>query len=446
MENIEKTIKKYELIKKHEIIGVACSGGIDSMCLLHYLHINKERFGIDVVAINVDHSIRPNSAEDSAFVENFCKNNNIKCLKFKVNAVSYTAENKLTLEEGARDLRYKTFRGCIEKGFVTKVALAHHLQDQAETILLNIFRGTGLKGAGGMEFEHDNLIRPMLNTTKEEIKAYALANDIKFVEDETNNDNEYSRNFIRNEIMPRIRQNWKNVDKNIVNFGKICREDDMYLNSNIDFDGLIKEKSQVKIPLSNFAYPGTIVNRILRHAFEHLKLAKDIEKKHLEILKNLVKDGKNGNKISLPNGLKASLEYDFLTLAKTAKRPEMEEKDFKTGTTKFVDYGSIIVKKVSNYSFAENQHLIDATKLPEKAKWRTRQNGDVFAKFGSGEKKLKDYFIDMKIPSRLRNNIPVLAKGNEIYCVLGYEISNKVKIDDSTKKAYSIVFTKNKTK
>ena len=443
MESVLKTIKKDMLFKSGEVVGVACSGGIDSICLLHYLNTIKEDLDIDIVAINIDHQIRPTSADDSSFVASFCRRNRIRCYKFKVNALEIAKEEKICLEEAARIARYKAFDGLVEKGYVDKIVIAHHMQDQAETVLLNIFRGTGLKGASGMSTKQSHYIRPMLNTTKDEIYAYANINNLEHVEDETNQSNEYSRNFLRNEIMPKIRQHWKNIDNNLINFSKICKQDDEFIENQICFDNLILEKNLAKIPLCEFAYNESVINRILRKAFSHLNKLKDIEKKHLELITNLVATGANGAKLSLPNNIKASLEYDYLTLSTTEKKEKLTPKDFKTGLTVFENYGKAKIKKTSKFEIGkENELVIDAKKLPVTAKWRTKQFGDVFAKFGSGEKKLKDYFIDVKIPNRIRNDIPVLADEKEVYCVLGYEISEKVKVDENTKMAYVIKFEK----
>ena len=442
MESVEKTIKQNNMFAKGEKIAVACSGGLDSMCLLHYLFSNRKKYGIDVIAVNVDHSIRSNSGDDSKFVEDFCKQNGIVCHKFKVDVLSLAETQKLGIEESARIARYKIFDSLVQKHIVDKVAIAHHMQDQVETILLNIFRGAGLKGASGMSAKQDNFVRPFLNTSKTEIKCYMAENNIPHVEDETNQDAKYSRNFLRLQILPELRKHWKNVDSNILNFAKICKQDDEYIASTIDFDDIAVENKVAKIPLYHFAYPIAVQNRVLRYAFARLGLTKDVERRHLDILRSLIESGENGSKISLPNNLKASLEYDCLTISLFQEKPRID-KDFKCGKTNFLDYAIVQIKKTTNFApLKQNCHTMDASKLPKDAKWRTRKDGDVFAKFGCGEKKLKEYFIDKKIPNRLRDNIPVLASGNQILCVLGYEISDKVKVDDKTKSAYVIEYTR----
>jgi tRNA(Ile)-lysidine synthase len=443
MESAKNTIKSNNLLKKGDTVAVAVSGGIDSICLLHYLNSIKKELGIKLVAVNVDHQIRPNSASDSQFVIDYCKSIDVPCYKFNIDVPQIALQKKMGLEETARICRYKVFDGVVDKGLANKVALAHHQSDQVETVLLNIFRGAGLKGAGGMEAEQGHYIRPFLNTKKDEIIAYANQFNLNHVEDETNADTNYSRNFLRNDILPKLRTRWKNIDANILNFAKICKQDNEYILSQINFDDIVIENKTARIPLYKFASPDSIQNRILLTCFQKLGLAKDIEKRHLAIIKNLAQTGQNGAKISLPNKIKASLEYDELVLCVPKQKVEFVPKDFKLGKTIFDNYIAT-VKKTSKFNVLEpNCHILDVKKLPKDVKWRTRQNGDVFAKFGCGEKKLKDYFIDIKVPNSIRGEIPLLASKNEVYCVLGYQISDKVKADDNTKWVYKISYQKN---
>lgn len=442
MESALKTILQYKLFKKGDTVAVAVSGGIDSMCLLNFLNEKKDQLGIKLVSVNIDHSIRKESADECKFVADFCKSIGVSYYKFKVDVPKLATDQKLGIEESARIARYKIFESVVKKGLANKIAIAHHQSDQAETVLLNIFRGAGLKGASGMDVIQGIYVRPFLNTSKTEILQYAQQKGIEHVQDASNFDNEYSRNFLRNQIMPMLKSKWKNVENNILNFANICKQDDDYITSTIDFDDIEITDTYAKIPLYKFAHDETIQNRILRYCFSKLQVSKDVEKRHLTILKNLVSDGKNGSKLNLPNKVKASLEYDELVLSLPKKQADFVQKDFKTGMTNFEKF-SINVKKTAKFDkFSPDFHIIDAKKLPADVKWRARENGDMFAKFGSGEKKLKDYFIDIKVPNSQRDKIPVLASGNQIYCVLGHEISGKVKIDENTKTAYLIEYKK----
>lgn len=442
MQSVHKLITNLKMFKAGDVIGVACSGGVDSMSLLHYLNSVKDEFDIEIVAINVDHSIRDNSAEDSAFVQNYCRENHIRCYKFKIDSIKIAKENKICLEEAARVGRYGVFDSLLQKAIVDKICLGHHMQDQSETILLNIFRGAGLNGASGMEPIRENYLRPMLNTQKLEIIQYAGINEIPFVEDDSNYDETYTRNFLRQIIMPKLRLKWTNIDKNLVEFGRICKEDDNYIKSQMFFDGIIQDKNLVRIPLSYFIYPAPIVNRMLLKELEYLKVSKDIEKKHLHIIEDMARQAQNGTKISLPNQITVQKEYDFISISVKQPKPKLEPIDFRLGTFKLVNYGELTVRKTSKLDLLNNSHLLDAEKLPKGCVIRTREDGDMFTKFGGGTKKLKDYFIDKKIPQRLRSEIPLICKDKEVYCILGVEISDKVKVDENTKSAYILTTKK----
>lgn len=441
MKNARELINKYNMFVPNSTIGVACSGGIDSMCLLHFVNSVKDDYGINVVAINVDHCIRKESAQDSKFVEDYCKKNGIKCHKFKVDVTKIASSEKLGIEESARKARYDIFYSLIEKGIVDKIAIAHHEQDQIETILLNLFRGCGLKGASGMDAVRDNLVRPFLTTKKTDILTYALTNSIPNVEDETNNNTDYSRNMLRHKIIPLIRECWENVDGNLLNFANICKQDNSYINSTISFDDVFIEDGVAQIPLYYFAFNPSIANRVIRFALEKIKCLKDVETKHLAIIKNMANEADNGVKINLPNGIVACKEYNYITITKkqtkvcpTLKFETMENVKF---AEKFIS-----IKKVDSMQLEKGKLFIDANMLPKNCIIRTRKDGDMFEKFGGGSKKLKDYFIDKKIPLRLRDEIPLIAKDNEIFAIFGYEISNKVKVNKNSIDVYELSIKK----
>lgn len=444
MDDVLDYIKKHNMIKPGEVIGVACSGGRDSISLLHYLNSIKSELDCDVVAINVDHSIRPTSALDTEFVMQFCKTNHIRAYKFKVEALKVATEEKLTVEQAARKVRYGVFKSVIDKGLVDKIALAHHANDQAETILLNIIRGAGLSGAKGMEPVRDGIyIRPLLNTPREEIMSYIDMNNLEYVDDETNSDNEYSRNYIRNVVMPTLRKKFHQVDKSLVAFSQICAKDDEYINSQIDMSSLIVDKKITKIPLSFFYLQEPIINRILMKVLSRFA-SQDIERKHINMIKDFALQAKNGNIISLPFKIKVAKEYEYITIGYITKKEFVGEYNFRSGKLKIEGYGTIrsTLSKIKTEP-KPHQHIVDAEKLPENAIWRFRQEGDVFSPLGlNGSKKLKDYFIDKKIPQRMRDFVPVLAVGSKILIVGDIEICDELKVTDETKKYYKINYEK----
>jgi len=428
-------IKEKKLIEPGQVVGVAVSGGIDSMALLFFLNNYAKELKCRVVAITVDHMLRgERSLGDAIFVKNWCRENNIVCYKYSVDAKKIAESQKLTIEEGARIARYEVFNNLLNEGTVDKIALAHHMSDQAETILLHILRGSGLNGACGMDFvRDDNFIRPFLSTTKDEIIKYCSINSIEHIEDETNADNKYNRNYLRNVVIPALKRRWPTVEQSLVSFGKCCKEDNDFILNNISHGGVIVEENVAKIPIIYFHYDPSVINRIIFDVLQKLKASKDIEKKHIEIIKSL-STGENGKKFNLPNNLTCQKEYDYVTLYIKNDEEKKPEVAFSLGNIKFGDKTKIIVKKVkADSNLEEGQLYFDLDKLPKECVFRTRQNGDKFTKYGGGTKSLKNYLIDKKIPSRTRDLIPVLADKNEILIVLGVEISEKIKVDENTK-------------
>ena len=430
MEHILQIIKENSLVKKGDILGVACSGGSDSVALLHKLNELKHELHIDILAITIDHSIRENSARDAEFVEDLCSQLGIRCCKFKVDVLQLAKKKAISVESAAREARFGVFDALIKKGVVTKIALAHHLQDQAETILLHLFRGAGLSGLKGMDFVRDShYIRPLLNTSKAEVLSYIKQNDLSYVEDETNSDSTYTRNFLRNEIFPLLIKKWPNVTNALINFSKSAVEDDDYINKNLNDHALLIEGRVAKIPLSYFSYDRALISRIIFKALHGIGITVDIERKHIEAIIDL-SACENGKKINLPLGVTAHKEYEYLTLTckKTKKINFCAE--FKLGEVEVPHFGKVVVKRVKDFSFKPNVIYVDSKKLPRDAVWRFRKEGDIIEKFGGGTKKLKSYLIDKKIPQRERDFLPVLASGNEVFAIAGLEISDKVKLDD----------------
>ena len=446
MENIFTTIKHNNLLKRGDVVAVACSGGADSMALLHKLKSLENELDIEVIAVTINHSIRENGESDAQFVHNYCRQNNIRCYKFKVDVPKMAKTKAISLESAGRDARYGIFDALVQKGVADKIAIAHHSNDQAETILLHLFRGAGLSGVKGMDYQKgDTYIRPMLNTSKKEIMDYINFNDIPYVEDETNKESVYTRNFLRNEIFPLLLKKWPNIVNTLINFSKSAGEDDEYIQKNLNDDALLIEDKVAKIPLTYFVYyEESIINRIIFKAIHGIGVGEDIERKHIDAIKELARKSENGKKISLPLNISAHKEYEYLTLTNKKKEEIKLCEEFKSGEIIIPTVGKISIKRVKDFIPKPNVLYVDYKKVPRDAIWRFRQNGDIFEKFGGGQKKLKDFFIDKKIPQRERGLIPVLASGNEVLVVAGYEISNKVKIDDNIKTALKIELIKNK--
>ncbi len=431
MQSVEKFIEQTKMIKAGDVIGVGCSGGSDSMALLSFLAQNQEKYDIEVVAIHVDHSIRENSSDDADFVRAKAREMGVRFYKFRIDAPKIAKDRGISLESAAREGRYGVFEALLKKGLVDKIALAHQKSDQAETILMHLFRGAGMSGAKGMEAIRDNVyIRPMLNTSKQEIYDWLSENRIDYVDDETNADNTYNRNFVRNVLMREVVKRWPNAIDAITSFAKSIAEDDEFINSMAHIDAVMFEDKVARVPLSYFLYQSPIVNRILFKVFKRIGITRDIERKHIEAIKELATKGENGKRIYLPFEAIAIKEYDYLTIYNRHVEEVTFSEPFKCGEFEVPSFGKVIVRRVKDFTPKEGVLYLDYRKVPKTASWRFREDGDVFEKFGGGKKKLKSFLIDKKIPQRKRNFLPVLADGNEIYAIAGVEISEKVKVED----------------
>lgn len=411
------------LTLKNKTIAVALSGGKDSMCLLHVLLSCAKEYDLKIKAVNIDHSIRGKESEnDSLFVKNYCKEKGVELLFYKVDAVKFSKENGYTLEEGARILRYEIFEKIIAEKRADKVATAHHLSDNFETVLFNIFRGTGLKGLYGIKEERDNIIRPLINVSRREIDEYIEENAIPFVVDSSNSDNEFSRNYLRNEVISKILKKFNSAEKSIKRLGEIAKEEDEFLDG-LALSYLTKNGNTYYLPTS---VSSVIIKRGAKIALNNLGIEKDYEYVHLRDVAKLI-NLENGSKIVLPKNVVAVKEYDKIAIYIDNDIESFQEQPFKKAS---FDYNGKTL--IISSDEIENALVFDGDKIPKTAVIRTKKDGDVFKKFKGGTKKLKDYLIDKKIPRFTRDELLVLADGNKILVIFGVEISDDVKVSNNT--------------
>lgn len=423
---------------KNETVAVALSGGSDSMALLYYMLDNAEKYQIKIIAINVEHGIRGKASEnDTEFVKGICKKKNVPLLCYSVDSIKKATEDKLTLEQAARTLRYDCFYDALNSGKCDKVATAHHSRDNLESILFNLFRGTGIKGICGIDYALDGkIIRPFLNVSKEDIETYIKENSIPFVTDETNFSDDYTRNYIRLNLLPEIKKIFPYAEKSAARFSEIAKSENDYMEAQAKSAVLLEDES-VAVLLS--VHPA-IFKRAAVIAMKYCGIEKDWEKTHLDQVFALC-EKENGKTINLPKGVVAVKEYDRIAFYRVRTNTTAETA-FKTGKVPFGDFLLSIDEATPPIDLKSGLYL-DFFKIPASAVIRTRKNGDRFTKFGGGTKSLSDFFTDKKIPLRLRDFIPVVADGSEILAVFGVEISEKVKTDENSKKILKLTYEEN---
>lgn len=408
-----------------ETVAVAVSGGADSMSLLYALKDNEKKLKINVIAVNVEHGIRGQaSVSDSDFVKSYCAENNIPLKTFTVNAPLYAKSNKISVEQAARILRYDCFNQMLKNGECDKIATAHHASDNAETILLNLFRGTGLKGIAGIKPQNVKYIRPLLYTEKSEILSYVSENKIPFVTDETNFDHDITRNYLRLKIIPEIKNIFPDAERSITKLSTTAIEEDAFLD---ELATSLVEKTNGIIKVKLTEQP-VLMRRAIIIAMKLSGITKDYESAHVITTANLV-NLKNGSKVSLPNGVTAIKEYDCLAFY-VENTSAFNPIKFACGEYIF-PHGLLKIEKAEKYIDLKNGFYCDSDKLPDDTVIRTRENGDIFTKFGGKTKKLKNFFIDEKIPQRLRDGLPIIASKKQVF-FNGLAISDKIKVDKST--------------
>lgn len=418
-------------------IALAVSGGADSMVML-YLFMNNYKGEFFVV--NVDHSIRgTSSVSDSDFVEDYCKKNGVKIKRFKVEALGYAKEKKISTELSARILRREIF----ESLDCDYIATAHHKGDLAETVLYRIARGTGLSGLKGIVWQTEKFIRPLLDFSKEEILDFAAQNNIPYVTDETNFSDEADRNFLRLNVIPLLKERFPSFENSVLRLALASVEADDYLNGVISKPVKTEGGYMIKKP---FKHPFLLKKEILL-CFKLLGVEHDVEERHLNAIVKLTKNS-NSKRLDMPYLVTVYLEKDGLVFAKEGygDRPLLCGVDFKEGINlsealkneKLKEELSIKVLSSDEFKseFKNGKPkgflYCDLDKFPSGTVLRFRRDGDSFEKFGGGTKSLGDFLTDKKIPARLRDNLLVFAAGNDILLIKDIEISEKIKTDFKT--------------
>lgn len=379
--------------------------------------------------VTVNHGIRAEAQSDCDFVSDFCNKIGVECQIVCVDAPAFAKSNKVSEETAARILRYD----ALNKFDCDYVCLAHHADDNAETVLMHILRGSGASGAKGIARLNGKYFRPLLSMTRSDIENYAKKRNLPFVTDSTNEETDYTRNFVRHKVMPLLKEINPNATNNILRFAENISCDDNCLESMADVTLVQFDDNEARIPLEILHVHKAIASRIFRKTLHMMGIDADVERTHIDALFKLV-SASGGKRISLPFGIVAFNDYDKITLRCTefdssiAKSVALSDfcVPFRCGTTK-LPFGKLIVSDTP----IGNALRVNSDIVSSGAVVRFRKEGDVFTKFGGGTKSLKKYLIDKKIPQRQRDRLPLVAINNDILVVCGVEISDKVKATDS---------------
>lgn len=425
-------------------ICVAVSGGEDSVALLHYLNALKEKHGYSLCAVHCEHGIRgEDSLADMRFVEALCNAWGVELYLFQEDCLARAKQEKASLETAARNFRYASFRKLMREGKADFIATAHHQNDEVETVLFRLARGTSLGGVSAIKEESGYLLRPFLRWTKKDISAYAQEHNLSYCVDKTNLETDATRNKIRLEVLPKLEEAVPGAMENIARFANTAYEDNLLL-CELAEELLYREDDGYEIIFSD---KKPLFTRACLMAFKKLGLDKDYTSAHLDGVFALQKS-ERGSTLDLPKNIRAErgVRSIYLYLHKEEFYPPLgEEKPFAVGVYDGGRYEvSVSLDQPTDEATEWKTLRVDRDKLPASAIFRFRLDGDKMKAFGGDTKALKKLFNERKIPARERKYIPLIAdKDNgEVYAVCGVEISEKVKVDESTKKVLYITLRK----
>jgi len=441
-----KNIIEYGMVETGDTILAAVSGGPDSMAMLMSLVNLRERLGFRLAIAHVNHGVRGELADrDQRFVEETAGKLNIPYHTINVDMVAHGKELGISSEEAGRLLRYDFFRKVLAGYGKGRIAVAHNMNDQAETVLFRIMRGTGIDGLKGMSFNQDDVIRPLLNITRDEIEGYIKDNGIQTVEDHTNLQTVYTRNRIRLELLPYIMENFNpNIIEGLFRMSLLATEDSTIIEDAVEkkYNSVVKNKSYNSIIFSgsHFMMESTpLKKRLIRKAVLGIKgTLHGIEEKHISSVLELFQNGRTGSTLDLPGGIIARVSYDELSIERSrSAREVLPEVRITLGDNMITEWGLLI--KVENTERAETDGrgkftvTIDGDKLEGTMILRQRRDGDRFSPVGLiGSKKLKDYFIDRKVPRDQRDTIPIISDSKGIVWVAGHSVDKRVAADVKT--------------
>lgn len=443
-----KTVAKNKMIAKGDKVLCAVSGGADSMCLFYLLLKYAKALGITkLAAAHVNHCIRGDEADgDEECVKAFCKDRGVMLFTLREDVPSLARKLSTGIEETARKVRYDYFkRLCEENGF-NKLAVAHNLTDNCETVIFNLTRGSGADGLRGILPVRENIIRPLIDLNKDDIRDYCKNEGIAYRFDSTNSDVNYSRNRIRNNILPELYKLNLSFEKNIKNAAESLSEDAdfirgeavSYINKNVK-NGRFDKESFLKLHVS-------LKKRVLMLLYKEILSNNNcvLEKTHLDRAMTFIENGDSGKYIVFPDDVKLYCEFGNFYFEKIGERAALQSTLLSEGCNEFGDLNLHLEYFLRNSPKAPDivytlfkQAFFDCDKIIGEIYVRTRKTGDTIV--GEGiTKSVKEYFINKKIPISKRDSYPIVCDEKGIIWVPEMCVTDRVRITGETKNVITI--------
>ena len=447
-QKVKVYVERFHMIEPKDTIVLGISGGADSVCLLKILARWKEAWGISLRAVHVHHQLRGEEADaDERFVRELCENEGIPCRVFHEDVQGMAQREKIGLEEAGRIARYRCFATVCEDVGGGKIALAHHQDDLAETLLHHLVRGTGMAGLCSLKPVSGNRIRPLLCLEKEEILVYLEAAGQPWRTDSSNLEDDYTRNRIRHHVLEELKtevnpravrhmaQLSEELEETRAVLAQVAAEKRRQYVRKSEKGMLLAEEWKKE--------PDLIGRQIVHDLLKEISgKQKDFTRIHVEAVQELW-NRKVGARRDLPYGMQAIRTYDGIYLERKAEKCETRDSEKNAGIQINVQSEGTESFQIGELTLTVSRTARDFGEIPEKkyTKWfdydrikqtlviRHRQPGDRICLFdGGGSKKLKDYLIDRKIPAQKRDQLWLLADGSDILWIIGDRISAAYKV------------------
>ncbi len=452
-QRVRQTIDEYSMFAKGDTVLVAVSGGADSLALLYILEELKDDYGISLHVFHLNHMFRGTASEDDAiFVKNIADKLNISATILESDVPAFIKDNKLSKEDGARQIRHRLMNETAAKINADRTATGHTADDQVETYLMRIIRGAGLEGLKSMRPKTGLLIRPLIDIWREETQAYCQSRKLKHREDETNLDPSYLRNRIRNELLPELNAKYNpSIKKDILRQIEVIGGDLEIISSLVEkaWPGIARVEGEAIVIDRDklLEKPRAIKRHLIRRAISELQGdTAGITFQHIEDVINRVVAGKTGSSIMLPKGLIVKRQYDmiYLDYSSDSRLEEQAEAEpipvsipglTRTDEPELILDAQIFIRQEIELTTAREKAFIDADRLGQNTVIRFSKEGDRFQPLGmTGLKKLKDFFIDCKIPRPLRKKAQVIESDGRIVWLVGYRLDERFKVTDETER------------
>lgn len=441
---ILRTISKHSLFGDNENIVVAVSGGADSMCLLSFLYSVKSKLKINrLIAAHVNHNIRGDEAKrDEEFVKSFCELRGIPFELLDADVPKIADSMKCGTEEAARRVRYDYFKELSEK-YNALVATAHNADDNAETVIYNLVRGSGLKGLCGIPPKRDYIIRPLIEVTRHEIEHYCDENGLEYITDSTNLSDEYTRNKIRHNVLPVLRLINPSLENTITNTSSMLREDSDFLNS-LAHSSLQSAKinggySVKKLKTLDSSVLSRVIIILLDETF---KISPDYK-----CVCSVCDIIRNGGRVNIKGNIYADANSGIFRLYKITPPEKHKVTNLLSCINSQSGENNRVFRVVEKKEFDSDskfnnllfKNAVDYDIINAVTVMRTRKTGDFFSPSKRGwTKSLKKFFIDEKVVLEKRDKLRLIANGNEVLWLEGFGASEKAKVKAVTKKVLVI--------